>query len=393
MIVNYPSYWIIWGAQTNDMLDIVLRLIAIFLCVGLLIREKWPIFLQAYFNIYWYLTLIFCLPFFFTFMTLKYHGSGVWLMNCMSALFFNMMTTHLLGFFITTTLGVALGVACFHLFMPPFHLDLGTIDLYSIFWTFFAALVIGALFSYSRSQVQDEKLQSLNLLGGMIAHEMRTPFGTIIAISHNIKVILEKYKVTPKKLSPQDMGYFEEFAHNLKITVKNSNSTIDSLLINLKGNIKTLPQKPLRMSTCIKNAVEHYPFLEDEREKVSLMVTEDFQVVGNPNLIEHVFFNLIKNSLYFIKEARKGVISIQVETKPNYNLVTFRDTGKGVSPQSLKKLFDPFYTERPQGTGIGLSFCKRVMESVGGNITCASIEGEFIEFYLYFPKINAVRLE
>lgn len=66
----------------------------------------------------------------------------------------------------------------------------------------------------------------------------------------------------------------------------------------------------------------------------------------------------------------------------------FRDSGTGISADILPKIFDLFFSQTHHGSGIGLAFCKIVMESYGGKIECKSAEGEFTEFILSFPPIS-----
>lgn len=70
----------------------------------------------------------------------------------------------------------------------------------------------------------------------------------------------------------------------------------------------------------------------------------------------------------------------------NLNILIFKDTGKGISKENISHIFRKFYSRTKYGTGIGLSFCKMVMESLGGEIKCKSQEGKFTEFRLCFPK-------
>lgn len=90
--------------------------------------------------------------------------------------------------------------------------------------------------------------------------------------------------------------------------------------------------------------------------------------------------------MYYIKDAGKGNIKIWLETNENFNQLHFKDTGKGISKDFLPKIFDSFTTKTYHGSGIGLPFCKMVMQSYGGKIVCNSIEGECTEFILNFPK-------
>ena len=86
--------------------------------------------------------------------------------------------------------------------------------------------------------------------------------------------------------------------------------------------------------------------------------------------------------------ARKGEITIWTKKNGKYNELHFRDTGKGISKDVLPKLFTLFFTTSENGAGLGLAFCKMVMISFGGNISCDSQEGAYTEFVLKFPKIS-----
>lgn len=112
--------------------------------------------------------------------------------------------------------------------------------------------------------------------------------------------------------------------------------------------------------------------------------------MGNKDMTRHVLANLIKNSLRAIKEADKGDISISLEKGRDYNKLIFRDTALGISKEFLEQLFEQFHTKTSadRGTGLGLAFCKMVMNGYGGDITCNAALGKYTEFVLTFPKIK-----
>ena len=111
----------------------------------------------------------------------------------------------------------------------------------------------------------------------------------------------------------------------------------------------------------------------------------------------YVIFNLLKNSLYSIRSAQKGniVISLESDVKADmysysekYNLICFRDTGEGADEDVINKMFNSFYTTKEGGTGAGLAYCKRTIESFKGKIECESIVGEYCEFKIYLPELK-----
>ncbi|MCW5589359.1 MAG: ATP-binding protein [Legionellales bacterium] len=133
-----------------------------------------------------------------------------------------------------------------------------------------------------------------------------------------------------------------------------------------------------------------YPFSSAEEYRLIdwRPSVEDLYFNGAKLLMVHVLFNLIKNALHFIAKARKGKIKIWLVMEPTQGHLYFRDTGIGISSNNLPRIFERFYSTTLSGTGIGLSFCRLVLESFGGRITCRSLEGEFTEFCLTLPRIE-----
>ena len=102
-----------------------------------------------------------------------------------------------------------------------------------------------------------------------------------------------------------------------------------------------------------------------------------------------VYFLLEEQQLACIRLGHgKGNIRISVRSDNDKNIVSIRDTGLGIANHDLRHLFEHFYSSKSveEGSGVGLSFCKRVMESMEGSISCQSVLGEYAEFTLAFPK-------
>ena len=99
---------------------------------------------------------------------------------------------------------------------------------------------------------------------------------------------------------------------------------------------------------------------------------------------------LLKNAIYYIRAAGKGDIRIWLEKADDYNILHFKDTGMGMTQESLANAFVQFYTSRSNGSGLGLSFCKSVMVGHNGDISVESEESEFTHFQLQFPKSERV---
>ena len=157
---------------------------------------------------------------------------------------------------------------------------------------------------------------------------------------------------------------------------------IDMILNNIKdGNIDKSNFIDLSISDAIKKAIKQYAYKnKDEKGLVSFDLNDDFIFKGDENMMIFVIFNLLKNSLYY-----KSKIEIRTQTKSDGNYLYFKDYGPGIEKDKLSLIFESFFTSgKKDGTGLGLPFCKRVMESFGGDIVCESELGEGVEFEIRF---------
>ncbi|MCG8430738.1 MAG: response regulator, partial [Candidatus Omnitrophica bacterium] len=107
----------------------------------------------------------------------------------------------------------------------------------------------------------------------------------------------------------------------------------------------------------------------------------------------YVLFNLIKNALYY-KEKPGFKIEISTETGSSDNTIKVKDTGPGVPASMREKVFESFFTSgKKDGIGLGLAFCKRVVTSFKGTITCDSKENEWTEFTIRFPLYDSKKVD
>lgn len=101
--------------------------------------------------------------------------------------------------------------------------------------------------------------------------------------------------------------------------------------------------------------------------------------------IEQVLINLIKNAKEACGKVQNPLIEVKVNPGMSWQcLITVQDNGEGILPEVQDKIFVPFFTTKPSGSGIGLSLCKQIMNRHGGNITVRSIVGQGSCFTLQF---------
>jgi signal transduction histidine kinase len=229
-------------------------------------------------------------------------------------------------------------------------------------------------FHQAFAREHEEKMRLMKAVAGNIAHELRTPLATIRMDAQSARPFLP-----------------EELQDNIINTVHHANIIIDMLLANLRSqSVNHNDFQVHSMNQCIQKALDSYPFQKGEPEKITFHKDDDFNFYGSDTLLVYVLYNLLKNSLYSIARAMKGNIEIRIEPHDQGGTLYFRDTGTGITDQELPRIFEDFYSSKPNsvGNGLGLGFCARVMNSFGGRIEANSIEGEYCEFVLFFPEVD-----
>lgn len=404
MSINFPLFYLLWMMADikNGYENPWLRLSASLLCVPLIFHKKLPPKFKKHLALYWHFSVLYCLPFFFTFMSLMNHGSTMWVMNSVSALFFTMLLLRLFSFFVTTALGFLLAITVFYFVSGNFYYVETAISTYEISMTFFAAIVIGGVFAHSKFMVEKEKLVSIELISANIAHELRTPLAglksAISGLSRYYPTFLKAYNVArekdliPDTVRKPHLAILEHIFEDASVEIRYANMIIDTLLKNARQssfNPTVRDWKLLKIAECVQEALERYPFATSEQKGlVTWSNTSDFYFKGEKLLLMHVIFNLLKNALYFIEKAHKGTITLWTKEYAKHNALHIRDTAFGIQSQDLGKVFTKFFTTEKNGTGLGLSFCKTVMQDFGGDMTCESEYGIFTQFNLFFPKID-----
>jgi len=185
----------------------------------------------------------------------------------------------------------------------------------------------------------------------------------------------------------------EEGLRRVREKISAADYVIGNLQQQIRGVVNNrIDTKDFKRCSIIKNIEEtlaQYPFNTAERPLVALESSRDFEYRGDSMLTKHILFNLIRNALRAISNADKGEITIRLESGGRFNRLLFIDTGTGVKKEFLSKMFELFESQSVAqgGAGVGLAFCRLIMQSYGGDIICDSVEGEYTRFILSFPKI------
>ncbi len=221
--------------------------------------------------------------------------------------------------------------------------------------------------------IQSEKLASLGQLASGMAHEIHNP---LTIISGEAQLYLERYKGQDDKVDSVLTSIIEECKRAADITRRilrfAKPAPPDVTSVDLKATVEeslSLAGYQVRM--------EHIERRVDIPDGLP-------HVKSNQNQLQEVLLNLILNACQAMGE--KGG-KLMLSAHPNGASVALKvaDTGPGIPQNKLSKIFDPFYTTKPTGTGLGLFVSQRIMKSHGGSIEVESTEGQGTCFTIRLP--------
>ncbi|WNJ97313.1 hybrid sensor histidine kinase/response regulator [Vibrio ruber] len=251
--------------------------------------------------------------------------------------------------------------------------------------------IYGSIFYVKGKNVHETKISIAKSFGAGIAHEMRNPLSAIKSSVEIIQSLLHTKHPTDSvphyTIEQHDYQMVNELLDNMHNTVDSANETINLLLTSIDQNrIPTSTFKIYSASDIAQHAIQSFSYKNPlDRLAVNLTIESDFRFLGSDILLKYAFYNLLKNAFYY-QNNENFHIDICITTQGKWNQITVKDNGAGIDKEHLQDIFKDFYTHgKHGGYGLGLPFCRRIMEAFAGNIECASVLGHWTEFTLLFP--------
>ncbi|NCA28857.1 MAG: response regulator [Proteobacteria bacterium] len=390
-VFGFPIYYFIWKyIYPQQYESLILRLFCSALFIPWLFANKLPSKLIRYFPAYFFFSLFVSIPFFFTYMLFANNFSDIWLMSYLVAIYLAILLIYhwwVIILMFSSCILINLFLYSFVRILPTHFsgFEIKYIPVY-IF-----AIVSGIL--CHRTELKSQfKIKNMKSFGNGIAHEMRNPLNAINLVTSRIKSLISVSDNNIKKELDQDE--IKEISKNLNTILgctSRASEVIDMILANIKEKSNAEKLEFIQVADLISSSIREYGFDdESHRNHVSVNTNENFIIKVNKTAITYVIFNLLRNSLYYLKNNPNQRIKIYLNNKDeNFNQIIFEDNGPGISASHIKYIFDSFYTYgKNEGTGLGLYFCKMTMESIEGSIECKSRVGKFTKFILNFPKIS-----
>ena len=232
---------------------------------------------------------------------------------------------------------------------------------------------------HERIMIQRSKQADMGEMIGAIAHQWRQPLSTVSVIFQNL--------LAARKMNKLDEAYLEKAATDATALITHMSKTIDSFRNFFK------PEKTREHFNAIDKIEDAVGFIQGQLRSNGITVVlpehtaADGIIIGFPNEFAQVMLNLLANARDAIldKPHTEGdsaaVITITAQRENNQLVIRVTDSGCGIPPEAVLRIFEPYFTtkEEGQGTGIGLYMSRQTIEqSMGGTLTFTSKPGETV---------------
>ena len=226
---------------------------------------------------------------------------------------------------------------------------------------------------------QAEQSAVVGRLASAIAHEIRNPL-------NYINLTLDHLRTAFAPEDAQKRETFERLARQLKVEVARINTRISEFLNYSRPS--RLELRPLNLRETAEDALQMVEVKAAE-SNIETRVEQHGEVpavMGDPEALRSLFTNLIINGMQAIDGAGgRLTIALSAEDSGRMARVEISDTGRGIAPENLSKVFEPYFSTKETGTGLGLAIVKKAVDDHGGTITVESRPGTGTTFTITLP--------
>ncbi len=211
-----------------------------------------------------------------------------------------------------------------------------------------------------------KRLSDIGTLAATVSHELRNPLGVIRAAVYNIN---------RKNTNPA----LEKNLFNIEKKIQESEQIINNLLFYTrikKPNFEKINLFDL-LEECFDSAKKRFSGKIEADVSLNIHSLHDFILSADPFQLREVFNNIINNAFQSLETGRGRIDAFgEVDSETNMVRVHISDSGVGIGPEDLKKVFDPFFTNKSKGTGLGLTICRDLIGMHNGSVEIKSAKGQ-----------------
>ena len=231
----------------------------------------------------------------------------------------------------------------------------------------------------AQQTLESERLNALALLAAGVAHEISNPLNSL-----HIHLQLMERKV--RKLKGEARQELQESIAVARAEIGRLDSIVTQFLRAIRPSKPQL--HPESVNAIVNEAVRFFaPEIQDRDVVVEQELRSDLPLLQlDRDQIKQAFYNVIKNS--FEATKRRGILRIRTDMDDTHVLISFIDTGGGMSPENLSRVFEPYFTTKSSGTGLGLLIVRRIVREHGGELSIESSQGKGLTLTIRLPYLD-----
>lgn len=217
--------------------------------------------------------------------------------------------------------------------------------------------------------VRQERLAVLGQLAGSVGHELRNPLGVISNAAHYLQMS-----------QPGASEKVKDYLHIIEAETRTAEKIITDLL-NF-SRIKNLDRGPVDVTRLVEQTLERYPAPESVivRRRIARSLPPVF---ADSRQMTQVLGNLLVNAYQAMEGS--GKVTVSARRDAEMVAISVADTGPGISPENIKRIFEPLFTTKIRGIGLGLAVSQRFVEANGGRLEVQSEPGKGSTFTVVLP--------
>jgi signal transduction histidine kinase len=232
---------------------------------------------------------------------------------------------------------------------------------------------------------QVARLDTLGELAAGMAHELNQPLAAMLANTQAARRLLDE--------DPPELTTARGAMRQAEVQARRASDVLGRLRRSVERPQEGAALRPVRLEDAVRNA---FYLLEPEfarRQVAPKLEAEgaDLAVQAEPVALEQIIHNLLTNALQALDQvpARERSLSVQLRADQGQGALSVRDTGPGIAPELLPRIFEPFFSTREHGLGLGLSLCETLAAGMGGQLGVQSGAPRGATFTLRLPLASA----